>query len=194
MNATICIVTAILICCSGCDVFTTREPEPPNQTRSNFTPPTSPDIVLDNLKSAIAERNTDNYVRCFADPTLSSRTFVFTPTQDAQSQFLSIFRNWDVNAERDYFENVKARTPTEASSSLFLTGNFQSIQSDSAIYNADYLLNFQHASAGISQQAKGKLQFFLSPNSKSEWAIHRWVDIKVGSEFSWSEFKARFSN
>jgi len=105
-----------------------------------------------------------------------------------------MFKNWDLNSERDYFQNLKSQTPANASSNLFLTGSFQSILSDSALYNADYLINFQHTAPGKPQQGKGNLQFFLAPDRNHYWAIYLWIDAKIGSEVSWSELKGTFSN
>ena len=177
-----------------CDLFHTRDPQSPSQSRSGFLPPTSPDIVLENLKNSVSERNTDNYIKCFSDTAFSTRRFAFLPTQEAQTKYIGVFRDWDLNSERDYFENLRSRTPTDASSSLFLTGGFQSILSDSALYYADYLLNFQHNAAGIPQQAKGHLQFFLAPDRNQYWSVYRWIDAKVGNDLSWSELKGFFSN
>ncbi len=188
----LCAAVALLV--AGCDLFRTRDPESPNQERSSFVPPTSPEIVLDNLKNAVSERNTDNYVRCFTDTSFSSRRFVFVPTQEAQTKYSTVFRSWDLNSERDYFQNIKSQTPTSASSNLFLDGSFQSILSDSALYNADYLINFQHTVSGKPQQAKGNAQFFLAPDRNNYWAVYQWIDARIGNEVSWSELKGTFSN
>ena len=70
---------------AGCDLFQTREPEPPSQGTSCNATPDVYDVVLKNLTCAIAEQNADNYVRCFADPNLQQ--FVFEPSPDEQSKF-----------------------------------------------------------------------------------------------------------
>ena len=46
------IISIILIALSftACDLFTTRNAENPDQTRSNFQPPVEPAIVIENLK------------------------------------------------------------------------------------------------------------------------------------------------
>lgn len=112
----------------------------------------------------------------------------------SSDKILCCVQEVDLNSERDYFQNIKSQTPTSASSNLFLNGSFQSILSDSALYNADYLINFQHTVSGKPQQAKGNAQFFLAPDRNNYWAIYQWIDARIGNEVSWSELKGTFSN
>lgn len=179
---------------TGCGIFETRTPEPPSQTSSGFIPPTTANIVLDNLINSIQERNTDNYIRCFVDTAVSDKRFSFVPTQEAQSQYAAVFSSWALSSERAYFENLKSHTPASSTTLLALNnGKFESTQSDSAIYSASYLLIFQHNVSGIPQESRGNLQFYLAPDRRGFWVIYRWIDIKTGSDFSWSEMKGKFS-
>ncbi len=179
----------------ACDIFETREPESPTQAGSNFRPPTQPEVVLDNLQNAISERNTENYLRSFVDSTFSSRQFEFIPTQEAQSRYFTVFLNWSLDLEREYFENLRSQTvPSAFSTLIFNDGRFESLQSDSAEYNANYRIVFQHNRPDTPTEAEGTVLFYLSTDSRNNWAIHRWVDFKTGSDFSWSELKGRFSN
>lgn len=179
----------------GCDIFDTREPESPTQTSSNFLPPTQPEVVLENLRNAVSEQNIENYLRSFVDSTFSTRRFEFIPTLDAQSQYFTVFSNWSLQSEREYFENLRSQTaPSAFSSLIFNDDRFESLQSDSAVYNANYRLVFQHSRPGTPTEAKGNTLFYLSTDSRNNWVIHRWVDLKTGTDFSWSELKGRFSN
>lgn len=177
-----------------CGLLETREPQPPGQTSSTFVPPTSPNLVLTNLVNAVRERNTDNYIRCFADPNFSDKRFSFVPTQEAQSQYFTVFNSWTLSEERGYFENLKSQTPSIGTTGLFFSNEkFESIQSDSALYTSTYNFVFQHNVSGVPQEAKGQLQFFMATDRNRLWMIYRWVDLKTGSDFSWSEMKGRFS-
>ena len=188
----LCFVTSLTL--SACGLLETREPQPPSQTSSTFIPPTSPSIVLDNLVSAIRERNTDNYIRCLVDSSFSDKRFSFVPTQEAQSQYFTVFNSWSPSAERGYFENLKSLTPSTATTLLFFSNQkFESVQSDSALFSATYDLVFQHNVSGVPQEAKGALQFYMATDRNRLWMIYRWVDLKTGSDFSWSEMKGRFS-
>ena len=178
----------------GCDMFSTRAPEKPSETGSSFVPPTAPSIVIDNLTNAIRERNTEDYIRCFVDTNFSSESFSFQATQSAQTGSGSLFRDWNLSSERAYFENFRTKVPQGAESALLLNGaQFETIQSDSAIYTAAYTLIVQHTVQNIPQQAQGTLLFVLSVDRNNNWAIARWIDNKTDNDFSWSDFKARFS-
>ncbi len=106
-----------------------------------------------------------------------------------------VFSSWSTGGERGYFENLKSQTPATATSILlFSNGNFESIQSDSAVYTSNYDLVYQHNVGSVPQEARGTLQFYLATDRNRLWMIYRWVDIKGGSAFTWSDLKGRFSN
>jgi len=179
----------------SCQLFKTREPELPTEVsgRSNWKQPITPDITLENLRNAIYDRNTENYIRCFVDANFSDRNFKFIPTQEAQIQYPEIFRNWNLNDERNYFNNLKSNVPSNGTSDLYLSGSFQSLGTDSAVYYGFYLVSFQHTIKDIPQSAKGNLQFYLAPDRNGNWVIYKWIDVKIENEFSWSELKAKFT-
>jgi hypothetical protein len=178
---------------SSCGILDTRTPQPPAQTSSTFTPPTSPSMVIDNLINAIGERNTDNYIRCLADSNFSDRKFQFVPTQEALSKYALQFSTWSVSSEREYFENLKSQMPTTATALLFFSSQgFESVQSDSALFTGAYDLTFQHNKSGVPQEAKGTLQFYMATDRNKLWMIYRWVDLKTGNDFTWSELKGVF--
>jgi hypothetical protein len=188
---------ALLPGLAGCDLLNTREPEKPSETSSSFVPPTSPNIVIENLTNAVRERNTENYVRCFVDSTFSQFVYSFQAAQSAQNAYGSLFHDWNLTSEQTYFENLRSSVPTGGESTLILTdARFESIQADSAMYTATYTLVIQHTKQDIpQQQAQGTLIFMLSLDRNNNWAIHRWMDYnKTGDNFSWSDFKARFSS
>lgn len=183
-----------LLLAASCDLFETRTPEKPSQGGSTFVPATSPDQVLLNLKSAIAERNTQNYLRSFVDSLSSSRAFEFIPTSSAYARWPSVFSRWNLAAERIYFDNVTTLVPQSAASSLSLAGAFQLLGSDSAQYNADYQLLLPHGLESIPQSVHGNIQLFLATDRNKIWSIYRWIDTGFDADPSWSDLKARFAN
>lgn len=179
---------------AACDLFETREAEQPNQSGSTFIPPTSADLVLTNLRTAITERNTNNYLRCFVDTLHSSRQFVFHPTSSALSRYPALFSRWNLQSERAYFESIRALMSKDDASSLSFQGSFQLIASDSAVYNADYQLTFQHHVSGIPETVYGNVQFLFGTDRNKTWSIIDWIDTNNGAPTSWSELKGRFGN
>lgn len=186
--------TFVLFCCllHACDIFHTRTPEPPSNPTSTFNPPTSADIVLNNLKFAVAEANTDNYIRCFSGGA-SSPPFLFIPSADAASLYASVFQDWTIEDERIYFHNLGV--PSQGTP--FLTYENQQLvfsNSDSVIYTMDYKLFFPHQSAGEPQLVSGSMQVHLAADKQSRWSVYRWQDFKIPQDTlqTWSYLKAKF--
>lgn len=178
----------------SCGLFDTRDVEPPTQTRSTFIQPTSPDIVLTNLIYSIAEKDLDNYMRCFVDSVYSVRRFRFIPDALSQSSY-PVFLTWNLNSERIYFSNLISSTDPTSSSNLFPDNETINTAIDSAILDMDYILVFNHTSTNVAREVKGKLRFVMGSDSRSLWSIHTWYDfIDNNNDTTWSVLKANFYN
>ena len=179
---------------AGCDIFSTRAVEPPEDPRSNFTPPTAYDIVIQNLQFAIAEKNLNNYMSCFVDTSYAPAEFKFNADIESLIQYPTL-NNWDIHKERTYYTNLLSLTDAGATSTLFLSNEQVFNTLDSAVYDADYLMVFDHTRETVAKQVKGKLRFILVPNANNFWAIQEWYDFKNNStDTTWSVLKAGFAN
>lgn len=189
-------LACLILLAAGCELFEPREPEPPSQASDSFIPPTDPDVVIQNLQNAIAQKSSVNYVRCFADPVRASRPFVFSPSPDAGARYAGVFADWGVEEERTYFQNMVARAAGKpnAYSNLLLTQRSVTLTGDSAIQSYDYTLTFEHTDPSFSTVASGNLQFVLGLDNSNAWVIYRWSDFKTTSDVTWSHFKGKFSN
>jgi hypothetical protein len=178
----------------GCGIFETREPEPPTQSSSNYIPPTEPMIVFTNMANAFRDLNAVNYVRSFADSSTASRMYSFEPTPPARLRYGAVFAAWTRQSEQQFFENMKSKIPTGTTASLeFLSLVPQSIQSDSAQYDATYRLNIPHTQSNIPREARGRAVFSMVTDRSRTWVIWRWVDLAMTqNDFTWSDFKGEF--
>ena len=194
--STASLIAGWLMLGAGCNLFEPRDPEPPTQTSDSFIPPTDPDVVIENLQNAIAQKNSVNYVRCFADPSRTARPFQFSPSPDAGSRYASVFANWTVDQEKVYFQNLVARASgkVNAYSNLLLTHRVVTLTADSAIQSYDYTLTFEHSDPSFPTVATGNLQFVLGLDNNNAWVIYRWSDFKTTGDVQWSHFKGKFSN
>ncbi len=183
-----------LLMSGGCELFETRDPEPPSSGSSTFIPPTSVDLVLENLSNAIAEKNTENFLRCLVDTLNSDQRYEFIPTAAAAGRYASTFVDWSLQSERAWFAAMKAFAEKDAASSLTLNGAFAVITADSAVYEGSYDLTYRHGVSSVSETVRGTLQFILHTDRNSIWSISRWSDIPLNEETSWSEWKGRFAN
>jgi hypothetical protein len=187
------IVISFIVLLGGCGLFQTRNSENPVQPRSNFIPPTSPDLVLVNLQSAISDKDLNNYMQCFVDSTFSNRRYNYIPDVLSQGQY-PIFRNWQLYNERIYFNNLLLLTTSQSTSLLFFANSTLTEAVDTAVFDADYLLRVDHQKPNVAKTITGKLRLVMSVDSRNLWAIHSWMDIKSNtSDTTWSVLRANFS-
>jgi len=184
----------LLVAAIGCGLFEPREAEAPTESGLNFVPPTDPAIVISNLQAAIDQKNVANYIACFSDVARQGRPFVFIPSAEATAQYGAVLANWDLAKEEAYFQNLIARSPTTAFSSLVLTLQSAIVSADSVLYEYDYIFSFGHSEQGFPQTARGRLQFTLGVDASTFWTIHRWIDFKSTDDITWSLFKGKFGN
>ena len=180
---------AAMVWCGGCDLFQTRDPESPTASNTTRTPPVTPDIVLTNLQAAIREHNTDNYMRCFVDTTIAGAPpFAFAASGD----FQGIFRNWQLEDERRYFQNLGAPVINAIPALTF--ANRQEINRTSTTdeYTMDYLLYYPHQQQSITQEVRGYMHLYLQTDGQHGWSIYRWEDTRTVSDSTWSYLKAHF--
>jgi hypothetical protein len=180
---------------AGCGIFDTRTPEPPTNTHSEFIPPTTPEIVLQNFQYAIRDKDVNNYMRCFVDTLNSTRSYRFIPTASASSRFPTVFSAWSLQSEKSWFNALMTFVPESSSPSLtLLNGVFTGVSSDSATYYASYQLTIPHGLAGVPELVQGNLQLVIGVNRSTYWEIATWLDLPRETEASWSDLKGRFAN
>jgi hypothetical protein len=179
---------------AGCGLFEPRDPEEPEQGGLNFPPQTDPAIVITNLQNAISVKNVANYANCFADAPTFARPFSFTPSTEASAQYPGVLGNWSIQAERDYFQNLIAKSPQNGFASLGLTRKGETVSADSVLYDFDYVLTFEHTEPEFPRTARGSLRFTVVRNASNFWAIVDWLDYKTTEDATWSLFKGKFSN
>lgn len=184
----------ILLTLTACDLFTTRIGEKPNQTKSNFHPPVTKEIVIENLKNSLADKNVQNYIACFVDTIFSDQSYNFSASSEALSLYQIFTQGWGLNEERHYFSAVINRVPTDFPISLTLSNeNYTNLSGDSLVYSATYFLNLPVSSGDpVPQNYSGNLQFNMLRDSRQEWVIYFWKDTKSEALPSWSELKGRF--
>jgi hypothetical protein len=184
-RAALAALPLLFLAWAGCDIFQTRDPEPPTQSTSTFEPPVTPDAVLQNLRSAIGENNLDNYLRCFVDTTF--RPYEFIPSQDVRANF----GVWTLEDERRYFRTMGATTDGTALLTTAVQGG--TFFADST-YTIDYALYFPHTEPGVPKLVRGNMLLHLAIDPQGRWGIDRWSDNKLPSaqDSTWSYLKFWF--
>jgi len=174
---------------NGCGIFDTRSPEVPNNTRSTYVPPTSPEIVIENLSFSLQEKNSENYLK-----NIAVNQFSYIPDSKSQLNYSEIFINWNRQSEKHYMENLISQTNATSTSVLFLDNrSYTFISSDSVTLNADYIVVFQHR-LNYPKSAKGSMKLYLSTDENNLFNITRWEDYRRNdTDYTWSELKANFT-
>lgn len=184
----------LLMTC-GCNLFETREAEPPSQSGFQYLPGTFPANVVFNLQNAVGQKDVAGYIACFTDSTRSHTNFSFVPSADAADIYGTVLRNWSYQQEQSYFQNLvaKRKQPQGFSNLTLVAKDSIATGNQSMTYSFDYTFTFEHTEPGFTQTARGRLQFVLV-NDNSQWTISRWVDLKTTNDLTWSSFKGKFSN
>jgi hypothetical protein len=189
------VLTIAVLVVSSC---ATRTPEEPTGNRGTYEPPTSPQIVIENFRNAVIEKNTQNFMLCLADPTRSRATYVFEPSAEVGARFQAIFQSWSLNRERQAFISLIARLPTDVSLGLeFTNGSVAFSSPDSLVWVGEYRLSTKLDLAGVPNVLTGTMVLSIQPEASGLWSIARWGDAKRAAdtlESTWSILKAQLSN
>ncbi len=198
MNIVLKILIILLIIINSCEFFTTRTPEDPGTGTGSFKVPLDPETVINNFKSAVNEKNLQNYINCFSDSNRNRIPFYFIPTAEIFAIYSSLFQNWSVDREKSYYNGLINSLQSETYPELILLqSGFSAKQPDSVIYITDYKLKIAHQNTTIPTEFSGRMQLTISIDNSGLWSISRWIDLKLQNDSiiaTWSLAKALFSN
>jgi hypothetical protein len=180
----------------SCDLFQTRPPEGPDQTKSNYTPPDQAKILIQNMINSFFDKNTDNYRKSFESISgLTNNNFTFIPSSSAQIAYQGIWDNWDVQSETQYFNSIKNTVPDELPMRLSLSTKDESLSilGDSARYTSYYTISIPQINSE-SLFYEGNVEFTMVRDSRQIWIINYWKDNAIGDSPSWSDLKGSYAN
>lgn len=186
------ILIIVIFYLSGCDLFTTRDAEQPETSRSEYQTAFTPEILISNLVNSLKDKNSENYLSCLSDSAFTDKIFSFLPSSEALSQFPALGDNWSKKNESQYFNNIKIKIPDAQPIILNLTNTSTSLHGDSLTYLASYSLDSPFTDENIPSHYQGDLIFEMIRDSRLVWSIYFWRDIKSSGLPSWSELKGRF--
>lgn len=190
-RSTLLIFMAISFVLGGCGIFETRSAEEPGTgTGSGFQQPDRPELVINNLQSAVANLNTVNYIR-----SLNADMFEFTPSSAALDDDPQLWQGWTVIDEETYFNNLRASAQNQSGHVLQLSNEQRTTLPDGGErITASYSLSVFHnrTSTSVPNVATGNFIIDLVQDESGLWSIASWTDNGAGSSFTWSDFKAVF--
>jgi hypothetical protein len=184
---TIALLILLVVTATACDLFTTRTPEPPIAEGGTFLQPDTPDQVIANIQSAIAELNTQNYRRSFAPD------MTFEPTGSAQARDPAVWTGWSRAEEERYFRTLAADARLTTGNELRLNDRTLSVvREDRFVLDATYVLTIFHRRPHLSESAQGRLVWAISQAEDGLWYVSEWTDQDLSGAVSWSDLKAEF--
>lgn len=184
---------------TGCELFTTRDPEKPDTGNSGYIPPTEPDILLLNFENSIRSLNADNYYKCFFDE-IGEQPFKykFFPASSALASYPSLFDDWNIESERRLINRLSSQFGSERIQISFPNRKPILETPDSSIFSADYILTLPEKNISQKTEFRGRIQLTMIAKSNGLWYISRWFDYQnneVDNETNtWSILKAIYSN
>lgn len=176
---------------TSCDILTTRVPEEPKRPSSNFIPATQPERLFQNLKSSIEESISENYMACFLDTLYIKKNFSFIPAIGVETQYAS-FASWNLMSEKKYFDELKNKLGNNSSIQFNYSITQESLSGgDSATFVIDYEIPINSSNSSIAGEYKGSAYFVIFLDSRKQWVIVEWRDIKRENFLCWSDLKGR---
>ena len=177
-------------------MFSTRDPEEPENTKSTYIPPTEPETVIDNLVYAIKEKNTENYISCLMEKSESddNPNFEFIPSTDVKALYYGLFDFWDIESERKSFFSFISKVDEAV---LTISDEEYDRRQDSTLLTCNYHISLVHTVSDLPDEFAGSMQLTFVQDSYAYWSILRWTDIKSENDTinsTWSLIKAMFEN
>ena len=182
------IIILFFVYLQSCDLFESREPERPDQTKSSYRVPVEPSDVIENLINSFKDKNANDYKKNFSSGSpLVAKNFYFVPSSNVIANFPA---DWTVNQEFQYFNNLVIGVPENLPIQLSFNNENYEVQADSAIYSAKYLINVPVQNA-VPKIYEGNVRFLMTTDINSAWVIYYWEDIAQQGP-TWSELKLEF--
>ena len=164
------VTIVIVLLLTGCELFTPRDSEPPIDVLDPYAwvPPTSPEIVLQNLANAFPAHKLNYHLDVLGNSDETGTSFTFFPDQGVASSQPGVFDNWGYVEE----ENLSP-----------IDDRYEII--------TDYhlTLSYGESETPLPEQLKGQATLTLIQNVDLLYEISIWQDLKSDSLPCWSDLK-----
>lgn len=197
-----------LVTLIGCDLFSTRAPEPPSNANTFiWTPATTVEILMSNFTGALQAFDASNYIRAFITSTDSTgsapKTFTFTPVAGLDPSSRSIFTNWSVDgpSESERAWLAKLSTLPHTGPLSVTLGAIAPVQTpNTASLTTSYAIALPSGViTGDTVRGSFEMQFVLvtTEQGTKEWRIVSWSDFPSSSgtpNATWTDLKVKLSS
>ncbi|MCK5840964.1 MAG: hypothetical protein KAH31_02260 [Candidatus Sabulitectum sp.] len=169
---------------SSCSLFEPRVPEDPSNAGVVWLSPTSPDIVVENMQSALNGRSA-LYLDCLTE------SFIFyADTNDIYDYPSYNFSDWTKTVENSTVTALYSQVPVDSTVASGFTMDIShpdpAAPTDSVTIYRKYNLTFpQTYHSGTGSPAVGIAEFHMVEDSIGLWAVQEWRDVRHEEETSW---------
>ena len=187
------LVTMFVLCLGvSCakNPFSTRDSEPPKGRAGTFIPPTSPQIVLENLRFSYSELVIGNFIECLD----SSFTFRFDYIQGIQGDTMWGYAQ-EINLTEKMFNDYTAQKDTRKFEIEFqaVPDQHDIILDTTATLVRSYAVTVADTAGTVVEEYEGIATFELRESAYNFWALSTWKDLHFDLQTpSWAELKSAY--
>jgi len=201
------LIVLLLVPLASCDVFSTRDPEPPDLgSQFIWTPASTPELLLENFKGTIENLDASDYVRCFVSEQDSSETaghlvYSFVPRSGLDAGGQSIFQVWTASSEQSFMTKLRTSLIKNPRATVTFTKPAIDQSINSATISVDYsILLPVESGSSLPASVVGSLHFQLeavtTEQATREWRIITWTDFapQSGGTSTFTDLKLQLSS
>lgn len=185
------LITVIVLFIMSCELFTPRDSEPPVDVLDPYAwvPPTSPEIVLQNLSNAFPAQKLNYHLDVLGNS--DERSFAFIPDQGVASSQPGVFDNWGFVEEENFITKLFETLNHEGLQRLEWEIEQLSPIDDSYEIITDYhlTLSYGETETPMPGQFRGQATLTLVQNIDQLYEISVWQDLKADTLPCWSDLK-----
>ena len=178
---------------SSCELFIPREAEPPINTSDPYAwkPPTSPEIVLENLSTAFSAQKLNYHLDGLAND--SGQVFTFFPDQGVASAQPGVFDAWGYVEEENFITKLFQSLNQDNRQSLDWQIEQLSPIDDRYEIIAEYqlTLSYLESRAPPPNDVRGQATLTLVQNADLLYEVSVWHDLKSDTLPCWSDLKTQ---
>jgi len=178
---------------SSCELFTPRDSETPIDVLDPYAwvPPTSPEIVLQNLANAFPAHKLNYHLDVLGNSDETGVAFTFFPDQGVASSQPGVFDNWGYAEEDNFITKLFETLSKEGLQHLEWEVKESSPIDDRYEIITDYhlTLDYGETERSLPEQLRGQATLTLIQNIDLLYEISVWQDLKSDTLPCWSDLK-----
>lgn len=170
--------------------FSSRDSEAPFTQAGTFIPPTSPEIVLENLRLSYSELVISNYTQTIDSNFVFSYDYVEGVFLDSTWGFAA-----EMNLTENLFNDIRLAKGSRVLNVEFMmqSGQDDIVLDTSATLIRGYVVSISDSLENELERFEGVAQFGMVESSFNYWTLLRWEDLHLATDIkSWVDLKTRY--